>query len=158
MPCFDDFRFKDSCCLLPEACRSSAALTVTVTMRLLVLMYSFSSVSDLIYQTSCIIFVILDLFTGLYHVYRTTCQCIKSYGCTITILYIIYIDHHRRHHAVQVTILWPTTTTTLQTTTCAKENMRTMVEDKDHQCKLQRVKNYTATIGVHNAASTCKLA
>ena len=29
--------------------------------------------------------------------------------------------------------------------------------DKDHQCKLQRVKNYTATIGVHDAASTCNL-
>ena len=30
-------------------------------------------------------------------------------------------------------------------------------EDKDHQRKLQRVKNYTATIGVHDAASTCNL-
>ena len=32
-----------------------------------------------------------------------------------------------------------------------------MVVDKDHQRKLQRVKNYTATIGVHDAASTCNL-
>ena len=57
---------------------------------------------------------------------------------------------------MQVTVAWPNTST-LQTTTCAKEYMRTMVEDKDHQRKLQRGKNYTATIGVHNAASTYNL-
>ena len=34
MLCFDNFCFKDSHCLLPEACRSSAALTVTVTMKM----------------------------------------------------------------------------------------------------------------------------
>ena len=34
--------------------------------------------------------------------------------------------------------------------------MRTVV-DKDHQRKLQRVENYTATIGVHDAASPCNV-
>ena len=51
----DNFHFIDSCCLFPEACRSSTALTVTMKMvRLLDLMwYSLSPISDLIYQTSC---------------------------------------------------------------------------------------------------------
>ena len=58
----------------------------------------------------------------------------------------------------QCKLLWASSSTsTLQTTACAKEYMRTVVEDKDHQRKLQRVKNYTTTIGVHNAASTCNL-
>ena len=94
MLCFDDLRFKDSCCLSPEACRSSAALTVTVTMKMVSLLnlinmicYCLSPISDLVYWTSCIMFVISDLLSGLYHVYRTTCQCINPYGCAITILY-----------------------------------------------------------------------
>ena len=59
----------------------------------------------------------------------------------------------------QCKLLWAwSSTSTLQTTACAKEYVRTVVEDKDHQRKLQSVKNYTATIGVHDAASTCKLA
>ena len=50
MLCFDDFCFKDSRCLFPEACRSSAALTVTMKMvRLLDLMwYSLSPISELL--------------------------------------------------------------------------------------------------------------
>ena len=59
-------------------------------------------------------------------------------------------------HQYKLLWAWPSSST-LQTTACAKEYMHTMVEDKDHQRKLQRVKNYTATIGVHDAASTCNL-
>ena len=59
-------------------------------------------------------------------------------------------------HQCKLLWAWPSSST-LQTTACAKEYMHTMVEDKDHQRKLQRVKNYTATIGVHDAASTCNL-
>ena len=59
-------------------------------------------------------------------------------------------------HQCKLLWAWPSTST-LQTTACAKEYMRKMVEDKDHQSKLQRVKNYTATIGVHDAPSTCNL-
>ena len=77
MLCFDDFHIKDSHYLIPEACRSSAALTVTVTIkkvRLLNLMcYSLSLMSDLF-----AIFVISDLFSGLYNIYQATCQCINS--------------------------------------------------------------------------------
>ena len=72
--------------------------------------------------------------------------------CTIYIYIYIYITDH------QCKLLWAwSSTSTLQTTACAKEYMHTVVEDKD-QRKLQRVKKYTATIGVHDAASTCKLA
>ena len=68
--------------------------------------------------------------------------------------------HHccreKTDHQCKLLWAWPSTST-LQTTACAKEYMRKMVEDKDHQSKLQRVKNYTATIGVHDAPSTCNL-
>ena len=85
-----------------------------------------------------------------------------------------HCHHHRHHynaciqymhhccrgktdHQCKLLWAWPSTST-LQTTACAKEYMRKMVEDKDHQSKLQRVKKYTATIGVHDAANICKLA
>ena len=73
---------------------------------------------------------------------------------------IQYMRHcFREKTGHQCKLLWGwSSTCTLQTTACAKEYMRTAVEDKDHQRKLQRVKNYAATIGVHDAASTCKLA
>ena len=73
----------------------------------------------------------------------------------------IHYMHHccreKTDHQCKLLWAWPNTST-LRTTTYVKEYMRTMVEDKDHQRKLQRVKNYTATIGVHDEASTCKLA
>ena len=71
---------------------------------------------------------------------------------------IQYMRHcFRKKTDHQCKLLWAwSSTSTLQTTACANEYMRT-VEDKDHQCKLQRVKNYTATISVHDAASTCNL-
>ena len=72
---------------------------------------------------------------------------------------IQYMRHcFRKKTDHQCKLLWAwSSTSTLQTTACAKEYLRTVVEDKDHQRKLQRVKNYTATIGVHDAASTCNL-
>ena len=93
--------------------------------------------------------------------------------------YNITVNHHRHHldhhstsynaciqymrHCIQYMhhqckLLWAWfSTSTLQTIACAKEYLRTVVENNDHQRKLQRVKNYTATIGVHDAASTCNL-
>ena len=69
----------------------SAALTVTVTMKMVNLLDLINmiwySLSPILYWTSCTMFVISDLLSGLYHVYRTTCQCINSYGCAITKLY-----------------------------------------------------------------------
>ena len=81
---------------------------------------------------------------------------IYRYGFTLVFCNLRCIYLFTNH---QCKLLWAwSSISTLQTTACAKEYLRTVVEDKDHQRKLQRVKNYTATIGVHDAASTCKLA
>ena len=55
---------------------------------------------------------------------------------------IQYMRHcFRKKTDHQSKLLWAwSSTSTLQTNTCAKEYMRTVVKDKDHQRKLQRVK------------------
>ena len=72
------------------------------------------------------------------------------------IQYMCHCFRKKTDHQCKLQWAW-SSTSTLQTTACAKDYVRTVVEDKDHQRKLQRVKNYTATIGVHDAASTCNL-
>ena len=47
-------------------------------------------ISDLLRNQSFDI-VISDLFSGLYHIYRTTCQCLNPYSCAITILYTVQV-------------------------------------------------------------------
>ena len=78
-----------------------------------------------------------------------------STSCNVCIQYMRHCSR-KITPPVQVTVRLASAST-LQTTTCAREYMCSMVEDNVRQRKLQRIRTCITTVGVHDAASTCNL-